>query len=129
MKDFDKWNEIKKVINGKSVTEIYFFECEIWWCHIGANVGSEQGGIGNKFLRPVLILKKLNRQLCWVIPLSQKVLKGSFFFPLLSESSKIRTALLSQLKLIDSRRLVEQIDRISELELSFIKKEIIALIR
>ena len=40
-------------------------------CHLGANVGFEQDGIGEDFLRPVLILRKFNVYMFWALPLTK----------------------------------------------------------
>jgi len=57
IKDFDNWNNIKKKLD-KSDQNQSFYEKEIWWCSVGINVGSEHDGKGNRFMRPVYILKK-----------------------------------------------------------------------
>jgi len=128
-KDFDGWNNQKKRVNDIDSSNIYFKEREIWWCHFGANIGQEQDGKGEKFMRPILVFKKFTRSLCWGIPLSTKVRSGSFFFPLLAESNIIRIATLLQMKLIDTKRLVEKLDSISEMEHGFVKEKITAFIR
>lgn len=128
-KNFDSWNNIKKTVNELDVSRIYFNEREIWWCYFGLNVGHEQDGRGLLFLRPVLIYKKFTRDLCWAIPLSTKVLKGNFFFPLLSETNVIRTAILPQMKLIDVRRLRDWFDSISKKEHDMVKEKITAFTR
>lgn len=128
-KDFDRWNTIKRIVNTLDPSFLFFSEREIWWCHLGANIGQEQDGKGNNFMRPVLIFKKFNRNLYWVIPLSMQVRIGAFFFPLLAKSNIIRTAILPQLRLIDSKRLIEKIDLISLQEHSFIQEKVIAFIR
>lgn len=122
-KNFDLWNFAKKEINHFDTTSIYYNEREIWWCYLGANVGIEQDGKGIHFMRPVLIYKKFSRNLCWAIPLSTKVLHGSFFFPLLSRSNIFRTAVIPQLRPIDTKRLVKKIDLISTVEYEFIKEK------
>ena len=129
MKDFDSWNINKKKINNLDYSDLYFNERDIFWCHMGINVGQEQDGKGVNFLRPVLIFKKFNNKLSWVIPLSNQVRTGSFFFPLLCESNTFRTAILVQLKVVDTKRLIEKIDSISLLELSFVKKKITGFIQ
>ncbi len=41
-KDFDKWNNQKKIINLRSNnTDFFYHEREVWWCAIGVNVGFE----------------------------------------------------------------------------------------
>jgi len=67
-KDFDGWNEIKKRTHHKKQAP-YFHEREVWWAIIGTNVGSEIDG-GEKFLRPLIVLKKFNRHTFWGIPLT-----------------------------------------------------------
>jgi mRNA interferase MazF len=68
-KDFDTWNEHKKTANG-SEFNLYFYEREVWWCAIGVIVGFEQDGKGEKFARPVLVLKKYSKNVFVGIPLT-----------------------------------------------------------
>ena len=75
---FDEWNIFKKRINVRN-NQIFFHEREIWFVHLGKNVGHEQDG-GSEFLRPVIILKKFNQRLFWGIPLSMKKKEGKFYF-------------------------------------------------
>ena len=42
-KDFDHWNELKKEVNSGEVLPLYHAR-EIWWAHLGVNVGYEQDG-------------------------------------------------------------------------------------
>jgi hypothetical protein len=58
-KDFWKWHSKKEEIDEKD-TRIFFHEREIWFAHLGANVGFEQDGKGENFGRPVLIFRKFN---------------------------------------------------------------------
>ena len=80
-------------------------------------------------MRPVLIFKKFSRDLCWVIPLSTRVSRGNFFFPLLSEKNIIRMAVLPQMKLVDVKRLRDKMDAISFQEYSFVKEKITGFIQ
>lgn len=129
IKEFRKWCNVKEKVDELDTNNNYFKEREIWWCYLGENIGFEQNGKGDLFLRPVLIFKKFNRKLCWVIPLSTKLSKGNFFFPVLSESNKIRIATIPQLKMIDVKRLSNKIDSISKTELEFIREKVIEFIR
>jgi mRNA interferase MazF len=47
-----------------------FEEGQIWWCYLGENIGHEENGKGDKFLRPVVILKKFNHRIFYAIPTS-----------------------------------------------------------
>ena len=128
-KNFDIWNQQKKSIDTADNSAVYFYEREIWWCYLGRNIGQEQNGKGEQFTRPILVLKKFTNNLCWVIPLSTKIKNGNFFFLLLAESNTFHTALLLQMKLMDTKRFIKKFDSISEIERRFINEKIIAFIR
>jgi mRNA interferase MazF len=78
-KDFDSWNLLKKKIQIKNSVPS-FKSKEIWWCNLGINIGSEQDGKGLLFSRPVLVIKKISRQLFVGIPLSSKIKEDKIFF-------------------------------------------------
>jgi len=50
--DFDNWNKVKKRAN-KDIICRGFKEREIFNAHIGKNIGFEQNGTSNKFIRPI----------------------------------------------------------------------------
>ncbi|MDO8512513.1 MAG: hypothetical protein Q7S57_04525 [bacterium] len=54
-KDFNQWNEKKKKLHNRSDAP-FFHKREMWWCSLGANIGSEQDGSGEEYYRPVLIV-------------------------------------------------------------------------
>ncbi len=60
IKDFDKWNNIKKKVD-KNNQGISFCEKEIWWCYSGVNVDAENDGKGEMFIRPVYIQMKIKK--------------------------------------------------------------------
>lgn len=108
-KDFDKWNEKKKQADALS-EQAFFHEREIWFCALGANVGFEQDGNGEDFQRPVVVVKKFNNEIFWGIPLtklkkkiSKKVEKYYFIFSFIENVQS--AAILSQIRLIDGKRL------------------------
>ena len=107
-KDFKKWHGKKQDID-KSANRVYFHEREVWWCSIGINVGFEQDGKGDRFARPVIIFKKFNNEVCWAIPLTTKLKSGKFYLSVNLEDSIKRSAILSQLRLVDSKRLYQKI--------------------
>jgi mRNA interferase MazF len=106
-KDFQKWHAKKSVVN-EVVKRVYFHEREIWWCALGANVGCEQDGHGNNFERPVLILKKFNKEVFWGIPLTTKIKIGSFYVPVHSDDRTSCVAIVLQLRLMDAKRLLDK---------------------
>lgn len=108
-KDFDGWNLIKKdlEINHQGP---FFNEREIWWCSLGINVGIEMNGKNILFERPVLILKKINFQSAWVLPLTSTYRDSVYFYKLNFVSSCVS---VSQLRNISSKRLTRKFARIS----------------
>ena len=52
-KDFIKWSKVKERVNDLDSSHIYFQERKIWWCYLGLNVGTEEDGKGDYFMRPV----------------------------------------------------------------------------
>jgi len=119
-KNFHKWHEKKKII--QSSEEIpYFYEREIWWCSIGLNVGYEQDGKNENFERPILILKKFNKYILWAIPLTSKQKTGKYYFHF-NFQGEDSIAILSQLRLISSKRLLRKIGMIQESDFENIRK-------
>ena len=103
-----KWNNAKTEIDN-SPRRLFFHERKVWWCSIGVNVGFEQDGKGEYFARPVIIFKKFNNEVFWGIPLSTKIKKESFMFLLSWEMVCQGVAIISQLRLIDGKRLYQKL--------------------
>jgi len=112
-KDFDEWNEVKKAIHREENAKFYHAR-EVWWCSLGVNIGFEQDGAGNEYRRPILIRKGLSRETCLAIPLTTSThphrLRPSVG---LVEGQEAR-ALLSQMRVIDTKRLVRKIGYIEQ---------------
>jgi len=113
MKKFNEWNEVKKIIEDKRVVA-KIRQREIYWANIGENIGFEQNGKGDNFMRPLLVFKKFSNNMFFGIPLSTQIKKeGSFFFEFSFKENKISTALIVQGKLFDVKRLDRKIGKIS----------------
>lgn len=107
MKDFDKWNKLKKNIHNNPKIK-FFHTREIWWCSLGLNVGYEQDGKNKYFERPVLVFKKLNNYVLWILPLTKSDKKGKYYCRF--EYGNIKySVILSQIRLVCSRRLLRRI--------------------
>lgn len=106
-KNFDVWNSKKKLVHMEQ-PRLYTVR-EIWWCRFGVNIGSEQDGNGNEFLRPAIITRGFGADICMVIPLTTSSSKHSLRVPVGEVQGKSASALLSQVRVIDTRRLVEKI--------------------
>lgn len=99
----------KEVGNRPEKSRVFFHEREIWFCHLGANVGFEQDGKGTEFGRPVIIFRKFNNEVFWAVPLITRNKEGKFYLPIDLYDGIHRMAILSQLRLLDGKRLYQKI--------------------
>ena len=118
-KDFDKWNELKKVTSNLD-TQIKIRVGEIRWCKFGMNIGKEIIGKGDTFHRPVLILKKFSGDVFLGLPLTTKFHKGDWYYNIIHDDIT-QTIILNQGRILDRKRLEEKLFEISEIELENIK--------
>ena len=72
---------------------------------LGKNVGYEQNGSGDNFSLPILIIKKFNNHMFWVIPLSTKQKEFDFYFNYTDPNNQEVSAILAQMKLLSVKRL------------------------
>ena len=134
-KDFKKWHNKKALINERE-NRPGFHEREIWWCAIGVNVGFEQDGGGEDFLRPVIVFRKFNNEILWGIPLTQTRKNTVFYFQFnivqFEDRKEVRkilsTAILSQIRLIDASRLSHKLGDIGSVNFESLKKKLKALL-
>ena len=82
---------------------------EIWWCRLGANVGFEQDGSERLFLRPVVITRAFGPNICLVLPLTASEQKHPLRISVGDVQGRQASAMLSQMRIIDTRRLVEKV--------------------
>lgn len=111
--NFDKWNKKKKDINSKN-RAINFNEKEIFMAYVGKNIGFEQNGDKQTFLRPLLVYKKFSGRLFLAIPLTKTQKNSKFYYNFKFKKDTTSTAILSQIKLIDSRRLQYRMGKIKD---------------
>jgi len=122
-KDFDEWNKIKKGVDGGELLKLYHTR-EIWWCSLGVNIGFEQNGGGQEYQRPVLVLKGMSKDTCYIIPLtgSPKKHKNRIAIGLVDNIEA--SAIISQIRLIDTKRLVEKIGFLDKSKFDEIRKAV-----
>src|SRR3989344_2969070 len=106
-KDFDNWNNKKKELNN-SVFNNYVRTKEVWWCSLGINIGFEQDGKHKFFERPVLIIRKLSRDVVLTVPLSSKIKENKYCLNFMHNNQQF-SALISQIRLISTKRLNRKI--------------------
>ena len=107
-KDFDTWTVEKERIQLREPHKVYS-EGEVWWCSLGTNIGSEQDGTGVCQQRPVLILKRINKFTCYIVPLTTSQKIDPYRIPIGIINDKRNFANLSQIRLIDTKRLVAKV--------------------
>lgn len=100
----------------------------MWFIAIGENIGFEQNGKGEEFLRPVIVYKKFSKNVFLGIPLTKTKRDGKFYadFELHEKTS---TAILSQVRLFDSKRLKYKIGKMSVGDHRKIKEKLIELLQ
>ena len=123
---FNMWNIKKQLIEKKEVIRS-FEERDIIYLKMGKNIGFEQDGKGNDFLRPVLILKKFNNyQFVGFAMTSKKPNnKNQKFYFKLKEDSYI---ILSQIRTYSAKRISHIIGKVSNNKLKEINKKFSELV-
>ena len=106
-KDFDGWNEVKKRTDAEAA-RLYTVR-EIWWCRFGVNVGTEQDGRGEWFVRPCVILRGFGPDACLVVPLTTSSREHPLRVSIGIIDGREARANLSQIRIIDTRRLERKI--------------------
>jgi mRNA interferase MazF len=125
-KDFDGWNAFKKRLHGRAVYGVAHPR-EVWWCALGANVGSEIDGKHDNFERLVLVLRVYNRETLLIAPMTSKPGGGSF-------NKKVTMRMreswvnLTQIRVISTRRLLRKIDDISFEQFQDVRRSLSAFI-
>jgi len=122
-KDFFKWHTLKAKID-KGPHQVLFRPQEIWWCSIGTNIGVEEDGKHALFERPVLVFRKFGERMFWGLPLTSKIKKDKHFYFMFSLHQKSQTALLSQMRVMSSKRLIRRLGKISDAQLVALNKAI-----
>jgi mRNA interferase MazF len=111
MKEYNKWNEVKKdTQNDKKIR--LFKHRDIFFIKMGQNIGYEQNGKGSNFVRPVVVLKKITKDMFIGIPLSTQIKPGSWFYQFeFNTKDKIskNIAIIPQIKMFSSQRLLNKI--------------------
>jgi mRNA-degrading endonuclease toxin of MazEF toxin-antitoxin module len=111
-KNFNNWNLLKQKLDQRK-TLPSFEEKEIWWCHLGLNVGDEENGKGDSYHRPVLIIKKFNNRLFSAVPLTTQI-KEKHYYRKIVFKEREQCVILSQFRVLDSKRLDRKMGKLSK---------------
>lgn len=107
-KDFPEWIKYKTNLQDNFVNK-WCKSRQIWWCSLGVNVGTEEDGKSNKFSRPVLVLSVFGLKSALVLPLTTSKSENVFHFKIGKIDGENSSVILSQIKMIDTKRLIERI--------------------
>ncbi len=118
----------KKRIDSKERAETVIKEREVYWCSLGENIGDEENGKGTVFRRPVLIFKKFNNRIFWGIPMSTKN-KVNIYYLKVKLRDMEQSVMLSQLRILDTKRLDTKIGYLSEGDFIKIQNSIMDIIK
>ena len=116
------WNTIKKETHSKQSLPL-FVEREVWWCALGVNIGNEEDGKGQNYLRPVLVLRKFNKSIFYGLPITSNN-KDDIFHAAISSGEVQGSVILSQMRLVDAKRLSHILGKITGNELGEVKKKL-----
>jgi mRNA interferase MazF len=112
-KDYGGWNVKKQDINKRGDAPFYH-EREVWWCALGVNVGFEQDGTGANYDRPVLIIRGFNPHVFFGVALTGRKREGKYYVSVGEIEGREASVILSQARLIDSKRLIRKMATMSE---------------
>jgi mRNA-degrading endonuclease toxin of MazEF toxin-antitoxin module len=125
-KDFDNWNKRKKEINKREPN--FYYEREIRWCSLGVNIGFEEDGTSKTYRRPVLIIRGFSRYVCLAVPLTTSSKNNPYHIAVGIIEGQEAFVILSQIRLIDTKRLHDRLAILDKEKFKEIKKAIRSLI-
>ena len=120
---YSKWNALKQELN-KEKEIPYFREWQAWFINMWLNIWFEQNWKKDDFKRPVLIVKKFNKDMFIWIALTKTIKKWKFYYELDIVKEFKSYAILSQIKMYSSNRLISHIWWVDLITLKDIKKKI-----
>lgn len=126
-KDFDGWNEVKKLTDGKP-DNFGVHEREIWWMSFGVNVGVEIDGKNEYFDRPALVLRKFNRQMVWILPTTQQA-RDERFYEKFSFGGNIFFVALTQIRTVSTKRFLRKVGMLPQKDFDKVKNRVIEFIK
>ena len=115
IKKFLEWINLKEKLHKKDTSPPLVNEGEIWWTSLGENIGREINGKSRKFSRPVIIFRKLSREIYLIIPTTTKQKHGTWYVPFRHRSVD-EIACLQQIRTVDHHRLLSKMGQIDKLD-------------
>ena len=121
-----KWLKTKTRIQTQ-LNRPFYDEGSVWWCNLGYNVGDEENGKGEDFLRPVIVIRKFNKNICLVVPLSTKLKDNKYYYQI-EFATITQSALISQIRTIDTKRFIKRKGQLTQNELKLLKEYIKSIV-
>jgi mRNA interferase MazF len=126
--EYDQWNSVKKKIAFSNHKPPHFKESDIWWISIGYNIGNEIYGKGINFVRPILVIKKFNRNFFLGVPLSTKIKKNPYYINITVKEKDI-SALISQVRTFSSKRMSNKLGELDSKDYNKVLESIQGLLK
>jgi ribose 5-phosphate isomerase B len=101
---FDHWNAVKKRTDALAHTP-HVSHGDVVLIRMGKNIGFEQDGEGELFLRPVVVIKKYNQYVFTGVPLTTKKKTNAYYVDIGMVKGVQNYAIISQLRLFDAKRI------------------------
>jgi len=121
-KQFQKWIAKKEQLHNRNSTP-HFKHANIYWCGLGENIGDEENGKSELFSRPVLIIRKFNKNLFWGVPLTTKI-KDTPYYTKITFQGKEQCAMITHLRLMDAKRLYKRMGELDQVDFQKVKNSI-----
>ncbi len=115
-KNYKSWLDLKEKLDARAKDKLPSFkQREVWWTHIGVNVGSEILGKDGGFWRPILIIKRYQGSMFLAAPWTSTPPKlGYKNHVSVNFKKRQSTVLLDQIRTLDARRLVRLMGNLDE---------------
>ena len=124
--NYNNWNKQKKDVQ-KSKKLVWFEERDIVFMKMGQNIGVEENGKGDEFLRPVLVYKKFNKEQFFGFPLTSKEKNGKFYYEL-HHQNRISYVILTQMRTYSAKRIAYSMGSIGKNKFAEIHKKFLKLL-
>lgn len=113
IKKFAEWLGLKEKVHSATHKVPFVKQFEIYWVHMGVNIGSEIDGKNNQFSRPGIVFKKLSHDFYFIIPTTTQKKEGSWYVEFNQGGRKIY-ACLHQARVVDYRRLTNRVGHLDD---------------
>jgi len=132
MKQFDKWNEVKKETD-KAQMHFKIKPREIFWVKIGQNIGHEEFGKGKEFVRPVIMIRQLTSDLFIGVPTTTSKKENNDYFHNINylnhKKDKVHSvAMLLQFRTYSKKRLLSKMGTVNKNEFNVIVEKLKGII-